>query len=418
MKKHDQNKSYSSESARMTTPVMRNNVPVQTNPNRPVNQEEARQTRQNNGKPRKPKKKKFHVYVAILFVWLIACTVAILYGYKKFEAFLVDYETAYQASLPDLVMDDIFVHFEQRNIEYLWANMSEHPTVSMFENEDTVKNFMLGMIEGKTLTYTESGEYTAENPCYAIEADGYVIGTVTLRRDINAKRDYGFPTWVLADISFPAQPFEGATITIPENSTVYVNGIQLDETYITEDIPPEESELQYVEPYGGTITGFTTYGISGLYEEPEIEVKDYTGAVQPVEYNEVTDLYSAGYSTNHAEREFLEEYGIEFTTLFANVISMDADLSELDPYFPPDSLTYNYISRNTALRYFTGHGAVTIENQEVRDFIAYNEDTVYMEVYIEQVMQMGWGDPEVVPTDSHLYLVRIDGEWQISGMKF
>ena len=33
-------------------------------------------------------------------------------------------------------------------------------------------------------------------------------------------------------------------------------------------------------------------------------------------------------------------------------------------------------------------------------------------------LQMGWGDPEVVPTDSHLYLVRIDGEWQISGMKF
>lgn len=405
MKKHDQSpKSYSSESARVNTPVINKEPRIQQAPS-------------GKKRPHKRKKKKFHVYVAVLILWLTACTVAIMYGYRKFNDFLIKYETSYQASMPGLVMDEIFAHFQQRDIEYLWNNMSEHPTVSQFENEDVVKAFMLHMIEDKVLTYTESGEYTAENPSYAIEADGYVIGTVTLRRDLNATRDFGFPTWTLANITFPAQPFEGATVTIPENSSVYVNGILLDETYITEQIPPDESELQYVEPYGGTITGFTTYGISGLYEEPSIEVRDYTGEVQPVEYNETTDLYSAGFSSNHPEREALEQYGIEFTTLFANVISMDADLTELEPYFPPDSLAYNYISRNTALRYFTGHGAVTIQNEEVQEFIAYNEDTVYMQVYIEQEMQM-WPEPEVVPTTTHLYLTRIDGEWKISGIRY
>ncbi len=405
MKKHDQSpKSYSSESARVNTPVINKEPRIQQEPS-------------GKKRPHKRKKKKFHVYVAVLILWLTACTVAIMYGYRKFNDFLIKYETSYQASMPGLVMDEIFVHFQQRDIEYLWNNMSEHPTVSQFENEDVVKEFMLHMIEDKVLTYTESGEYTAENPSYAIEADGYVIGTVTLKRDLNATREFGFPTWTLANITFPAQPFEGATITIPENSTVYVNGIPLDETYITEQIPPDESELQYVEPYGGTITGFTTYGISGLYEEPSIEVRDYTGEVQPVEYNETTDLYRADFSSNHPEREALEQYGIEFTTLFANVISMDADLTELEPYFPPDSLAYNYISRNTALRYFTGHGAVTIQNEEVQEFIAYNEDTVYMQVYIEQEMQM-WPEPEVVPTTTHLYLTRIDGEWKISGMRY
>ena len=405
MKKHDQSpKSYSSESARVNTPVINEEPRIQQAPS-------------GKKRPHKRKKKKFHVYVAVLILWLTACTVAIMYGYRKFNDFLIKYETSYQASMPGLVMDEIFVHFQQRDIEYLWNNMSEHPTVSQFENEDVVKEFMLHMIEDKVLTYTESGEYTAENPSYAIEADGYVIGTVTLKRDLNATREFGFPTWTLANITFPAQPFEGATVTIPENSSVYVNGILLDETYITEQIPPDESELQYVEPYGGTITGFTTYGISGLYEEPSIEVRDYTGEVQPVEYNETTDLYRADFSSNHPEREALEQYGIEFTTLFANVISMDADLTELEPYFPPDSLAYNYISRNTALRYFTGHGAVTIQNEEVQEFIAYNEDTVYMQVYIEQEMQM-WPEPEVVPTTTHLYLTRIDGEWKISGMRY
>ncbi len=407
MKKHDQNyKSYSQESARMNTPV----VKTESSPFVAEQQTPRKKTAKN-------KKKMFHVYVAILLVWLIAVTVAILYGYRKFNTFLIDYEASYQASLPELVMDDVFTHFEARDIEYIWANMPEHPTVSQFENEDSVKTFMLSMIEGKNLTYVESGEYTNDRPVYAVEADGYVVGTVSLRRDLNAQREYGFPTYVLDSISFPALPLEGAMITLPSNSTVYINGIQLDETYITEETPADEDELQYVEPYGGSIPGFTTYAVSGLYYEPEVVVKDYTGADCPVEYNADFDRYNADYSTNHPEREALEQYGIEFTTVFANVISMDADLSELDPYFPPDSLALNYISRSTALRYFTGHGAVTMQNEEVQEFIAYNDDTVYMQVYVEQEMQM-WPDPIVEPTTTHIYLTRIDGEWQVSGMRY
>ena len=359
--------------------------------------------------------KKFHVYVAVLFVWLIAVTCAILYGYKKFNAFLLDYEASYQSSQPNLVMDEIFTHFQANEIDYIWQNMPEHPTVSQFESEDAIRSYMLSMIEGKELTYVESGEYTADRPCYAVEADGYVVATVALQRI--GQKEYGNPVWALADISFPVLPLEGAMITLPSNATVYINGIQLDDTYITEEIPPEEDELQYVEPYGGSIPGFTSYAVSGLYYEPEVEVKDYSGMTIPVEYNAEQDRYSAEYSSNHAERETLEQYGIDFTTTFANVISMDADLSALDPYFPPDSLAYNYISRSTALRYFTGHGAVTMQNEEVQEFIAYNEDTVYMQVYVEQEMQM-WPDPQIVPTTTHIYLTRIDGEWQISGMRY
>ena len=407
MKKHDQNsKSYSKESARVDTPVVRSETsPVPS---------DGRSDKKRKGS-KKNGKKKFHIYVAVLFVWLIACTCAILYGYQKFNSFLLEYEASYQSSKPELVMDEIFTHFEARDIDYIWQNMPEHPTVSQFESEDVIRTYMLDMLEGKTLTYVESGEYTSDKPCYAIEADGYVVATVTLARI--GQKEYGNPVWGLADISFPVLPLEGAMITLPSNSTVYINGIQLDETYITEDIPADEDELQYVEPYGGTIPGFTSYAVSGLYYEPEVEVHDYTGAVSPVVYSADFDRYDADYSTNHPEREALEQYGIDFTTTFANVISMDADLSALDPYFPPDSLAYNYISRSTALRYFTGHGAVTMQNEEVQEFIAYNEDTVYMQVYVEQEMQM-WPDPIVEPTTTHIYLTRIDGEWQVSGMRY
>ena len=402
MKKHDQNGySYSRESARMESTVVRNEQPQSSN-GRP-------------SRKRKNRKKQFHVYVAVLFVWLIAVTCTILYGYRRFNAFLIDYENSYQSSDPKIVMNEVFNHFESRDIEYIWQNMTEHPTVSSFENEDSVKTYMLSLLEGKSLTYVESGEYTADRPCYAVEADGYVVSTISLTKV--SQNEYGNPVWGLAGISFPVLPLEGAMITLPSNSTVYINGIQLDENYITEQTPPDEDELQYVEPYGGSIPGLTTYAVSGLYYEPQVVVKDYSGIECPVEYSAEFDRYNAGYSTNHAERESLEQFGIQFTTTFANVISTDADISELDPYFPPDSVALDYISRNTALRYFTGHGAVTIQNEQVQEFIAYNENTVYMQVYIEQEMQM-WPDPEIVPTTSHIYLTKIDGQWQISGIRY
>ena len=51
--------------------------------------EKAKKEILDNQQGKKKGKKQFHVYVAILMVWLIAVTCAILYGYKKFNTFLL-----------------------------------------------------------------------------------------------------------------------------------------------------------------------------------------------------------------------------------------------------------------------------------------------------------------------------------------
>ena len=342
MKKHGQGKhKYSVEEAHVVTPVVKKDgtevIPEQKGSG-DKDPKRAKNSSAKDTKKGKKKKKKFHIYVAVLIVWLVAVTWVIMYEYDKFNTFLLDYEASYQASQPELVMDEVFTHFEQRDIEYIWANMAEHPTASLFEDEQTIKDYMLDMIEGKTLTYIESGDYTSDHPTYAIEADSYVIGSVTLSRDLLQKREYGFPTWVLSEISFPSLPLEGAAVTLPANFTVYVNGIQLDDTYVTDETTVGEDELQYVSPYGGEIPGFKTYAVSGLYYEPEIVVKDFTGAEVAVDYDESLDIYSTGYTSEHPEKEELEQFGIDFSSTFVSVISKDANISALDPYFPPDSV--------------------------------------------------------------------------------
>ncbi|MBR6987040.1 MAG: hypothetical protein IKH82_03110, partial [Clostridiales bacterium] len=92
----------------------------------------------------------------------------------------------------------------------------------------------------------------------------------------------------------------------------------------------------------------------------------------------------------------------------------------LDKYFPKGSQSLSYIKRNSARQYFTSHGSVSIHNEEVRDCIVFSDNVVYMEAYVEQYMQMYWGsdEPEVLPTDVHLYFVKIDGKWLIGGIQY
>ena len=43
-----------------------------------------------------------------------------------------------------------------------------------------------------------------------------------------------------------------------------------------------------------------------------------------------------------------------------------------------------------------------------------------MEVYVEQWMQMYWGsdEPEVIPTDAHVYFVRSNGNGYVGGIQY
>ncbi|MCQ2515920.1 MAG: hypothetical protein MJ094_03550 [Saccharofermentans sp.] len=392
---------------------------IQITPSRTPAKAPAKQTVKTPAKKKRKKKKQLHVYVAILMDWLIAVTGGIMYIYKKFNDYLVSYEASYQASRPSHVIDEIFTHFENYDIDYIWEHMDSHPATSQFESEETVRNYILEMINGKAMTYKPSNTYTEESPSYVIEADGLIVAEVKLAKDLMApQRDYGFPTWTLASISYYTEPFESVMITAAENSTVYVNGILLDDFYVASDIT-YPSDISYVEPYN-TMPGTHTYYIADLYAEPEVVVRDLFGNEIPVTYDSARDIYESTYTSENPERAELEELAIEFTSLFANVISKDANIEDLRPYFAPNSVTFDAVSRNTALQFFTTHGAVTINNQEILEFITYSEDVVYIECYIEQWMQMGWGgaEPEVVPTNARIYFVRIDGVWKVASMRF
>jgi hypothetical protein len=231
-------------------------------------------------------------------------------------------------------------------------------------------------------------------------------------------RPYGFKSWEQESLEFFTAASFDVDVTAPETYTVYINGVEVTDDYLDGEIVPSEL-TQYVDPYA-VIPGTAKYLVKGLYKRPTVTAVDYLGNECECVYDSQNDKYIVGFIKDFEGREELEEFAISFTSTFANNISQDAGNYALEKYFPSGSSALSYIKRNSSRELYTRHGAVSIHNEEIKDVIVYSDEVVYMEIYVEQWMEMYWGsdEPEVIPTDAHVYFVYINDRWLVGGIQY
>lgn len=368
------------------------------------------QRSQNSAKP------KTHYFRTFLILWLGFLSIAIAFALDYFYDFLDSYETAYQASLPYHTMDSIMQSFYNMDMDAIYKMQTDLPVITKFETEEDVKLYMADLLEDKTLSYEQASNYSEDFPEYRILADGYVVAAVSLRKSKTDHLEYDFPVWYISSFTFYTQPLEYFNIEIPENYTVFVNGIELDNEYFTSRTSPMEN--MYVEPYQ-TLPDIKTYQGDGLYLAPTVTVVNNFGVEYVVLPEETTGNYIIPFASDCPDADTMKAYAVEVVTTYANYISNDTPANALDPYFPTDSTLLPLIKANTSRQYYTSHRTPEIQNVEIREFTVFNENAFYCEVYLEQSMVISsWQDPEIVPTDGRFYFVKIDGEWKVSAIAY
>lgn len=361
-------------------------------------------------------KPKTHYFRTFLIIWLGLLSIVIAFALGYFYDFLDSYEKAYQASLPYHMMDGVMQSFYDLDMDTIYKMQTDLPVITEFETEEDVKLYMTSLLEDKILSYEQSSNYSEDFPEYQILADGYVVATVSLRKSKTDHLEYDFPVWYISSFTFFTQPLETFNIEIPENFTVYVNGIELGNEYFVSSSAPTEN--MYVEPYQ-TLPDIKTYQGDGLYLAPTVTAVNNFGTEYVVLPEETTGHYIIPYASDCPDADAMQAYAIEAVTTYANYISNDTPADALDSYFPADSTLLPLIKANTSRQYYTSHRTPEIQNVEIRKFTVYNENAFYCEVYLEQSMIISsWQDPEIVPTDGHFYFVNIDGEWKVSDIAY
>ena len=369
----------------------------------------------NNGK----NGKKLNFFLVFLICWLVVVTGFVAWFLLRFNDFAASYEEQYQNSLPYHTAELVTERFNNNDVDYIISRMAQKPSVTAFEDESVINQYVASLIEGENFIYSEAEDFRDDAPAYYIKTSkGLIVARVTLVEDKSQNLPYGFKAWIEGNIEFYTAASCTFNINAPATYKVFVNGIELNSENSSCSVT--ESELnQYVDPYA-TIPDTVNYQGKGLYVKPVITAVDYLGNKCDCVYDETNDTYTVDFIKDFDEYEDLSEFAISFTSTFANYISQDAGDYALDKYFPSGSQTLKYIKRNSSRDQYTRHGSVTIENEDILDCIVFSDDVVYMEVYVEQYMEMYWGsdEPEVLPTDAHVYFVKIDGKWYVGGIQY
>ncbi len=364
-------------------------------------------------------KKKLNFFLVFLISWLVLVTAFIAWFLLRFNSFASMYEAEYEDSLPYHTAEAITQKFNDHDVDFIVASMTSKPVVTAFEEETVVKEYVESMINGKSFVYVETDSSREDEPEYYIKTDeGVLVARIELKEDKSVSRPYGFKSWEQESLEFFTAASFDVDVTAPETYTVYINGVEVTDDYLDGEIVPSEL-TQYVDPYA-VIPGTAKYLVKGLYKRPTVTAVDYLGNECECVYDSQNDKYIVGFIKDFEGREELEEFAISFTSTFANYISQDAGNYALDKYFPSGSSTLSYIKRNSSRELYTRHGTVSIHNEEIKDVIVYSDEVVYMEIYVEQWMEMYWGsdEPEVIPTDAHVYFVYINDRWLVGGIQY
>lgn len=360
-------------------------------------------------------KKKIRGYWIFLIIWSVLLIAVLVAALTWFYGFLKDYQRVFEETRPLLYQNEVMQVFTARNAEQI-VEAVKPVELGPYEDREDFEDFLNEYLSGKEIDFgTKKGEHIEERPVYVVTADGTPFAVVRLKKKAETA-SYGLPLWETDSIELLPMPTEEYQLLVPSTVTVTVNGIPVTEEAMEESGIRGTAE-EYLEAYT-QIPSYNRYDLGQFYREPVLYGVNDAGEPVDIVYNENEHCYEAAFGGDKAFQATVEDYVIKVVTDYAMYVSNDATYNSLDKYFPPNSQLLAGIKANQR-KWFDAHLEPEVKNQEITEFIIYSQDAFSAQVYLEQYMYVPFsGKTEMLVTDLHIYFVKIDGEWKVSGIAF
>ncbi len=207
-------------------------------------------------------------------------------------------------------------------------------------------------------------------------------------------------------------------IKVPTNYKVYVNNQELDNSLIVKegDVEGLERLTDYIE-----IEKSKTYEVNNLVYKPEIKIVDENN--KEVTYQEednkiiVTKKFKKINTLDEAKKEIKDNFDIlklaeNWSLYLTNDLS--GGFYSLTPYLIKDSYYYNQAynwSRNVDRTFVSNHRLKNpvFTNEEIKNFIIYNDNAFSCEVYLEKNMVVSGQDKQDIMHDRLYFIYYNDG---------
>ena len=347
-------------------------------------------------------------YLVLIICWVIALA-ALAVGLFIAWGYLADYESVQ----PKYVAEQVFEKYFETG-DYL--SMIKHSSLnkSKYETDQMLADHISSLTEGKELSYySVSSGMDTDSAKYAVKyTDGekdYKVASFTLSVS-DEKSEKGFSKYVLDSFELFYSADASVNIKVIKGSVPYVNGILLDESHITENNVPHESNAHM--PDGVEGIEFTMYSLDGLTTEPDVKVCDADGNEMELGFVEGDNLYYTKLVYDEALRAEQSEFVIEAAKRFAAYMQNDTTLTKLNPYFEKGTALYNSI-RSTLQWAVIDHDSYDFEDVEATDFYRYDENTFSCRVKLTHVLKRKRLEDYRDTMDATFYLRMVNGKYLI-----
>lgn len=277
-------------------------------------------------------------FAIFMAVYAIAALAAIFFGLKWFWGFL----EAYEASRPHIAIDAYMQTLSREKIVENCDVILEKADLNIQSQEECMA-FLTDAVSGEITYARKASACTETEQTYVLRSGETVIGSFTIAS--GEADEYGFTPWSFKEERFDLSFLMGTetiSVTVPEGFGVYVNGVQLDESYI---VSSESRKYELLKDFYGSYElpelVLNTYQAGPFLDaEYEMEVYDPTGKPFTLDENfdENSLIALKDADTIQELDEFLEEF-IDIYVIFAGCANDNryANYNRVIQYVVPDS---------------------------------------------------------------------------------
>lgn len=363
----------------------------------------------------KQRKKRSWFFVTVFFMFLFIVPLEVG-GLRELWYFLEEY----QMSLPENVAAEGLAFFEDRDLETLsqFVEYTPHP----LERGGSLNSWLeayLGFDE-ENVEYTLIPKTGASNQKrYVVAKNSFKVAELQLT-PTEQKTKRGFTLWELSNIDIASvSGHYGAEIILPHNVELTINGLPVDEVYMTENALPLDISgyRELGEGYQPTVL---KYRVEGLLEPPEIAVHPKGGGHCVLERmdsggDESIESYKVSL---YGGQEFIDTAGVKAENaakLYARFITKDAEFEALLPYLMKGGPLHNQLS-GFYNAWYIDHDSYEFQDFQMKDFILYDESHFSCGVSFKYVIRMGRKVYEY-PSAYTLYFVYGTDGWMLASLE-
>lgn len=267
----------------------------------------------------KTKRRIKHPLLLGMFLYAVVFFIALGVGLRYFWDFIA----AYEASRTENIIDGYVAQLTAEDIADACGGLIAQVDTNL-QSEDECRKVILDSLEG-TITYAKkSSESTDARMVYALRCGSKLVGEISLNAVEVDK--FGFSRWEVGEAEFDLSFLlvDGATVTVPEDFGVLVNGKRLEEEYITvRDIHYEALEAFYG---GYQLPTMVTYETGCTLGAVALETVNAAG--DPVVIDASTDFSTFLDNCSQPDRDRLVRFADVFLERYVAFTGTDRKYSE------------------------------------------------------------------------------------------